>query len=159
MFTRFNYDPARVDKRLQESTDPGKYILNVPGPADKHYYFEDPQIRLTQYGANAMHESMDINNELKGITRPLNRDCININQYKNINGTIIHSENLPHIVDESRSTHPAWELRDDEKPSQFQYLFFDPQEHMTYQFNNNLDTRNLEKDYYKLNKCERKTNF
>ena len=36
--TRFNYDPCRTKKSLQQSTDPGRWILNVPGNGDKPYY-------------------------------------------------------------------------------------------------------------------------
>ena len=28
---RFHDDPCRINKQLQESTDPGRYMLNVPG--------------------------------------------------------------------------------------------------------------------------------
>ena len=30
-FTRFHDDPCRIHKQLQESTDPGRYMLNRPG--------------------------------------------------------------------------------------------------------------------------------
>ena len=30
-FTRFNYDDCRTKKQLQQQTDPGRWILNVPG--------------------------------------------------------------------------------------------------------------------------------
>ena len=43
-FTRFNYDPCRTAKLLQESTGPGRYMLNVPGPGCKPCFFEDPEI-------------------------------------------------------------------------------------------------------------------
>jgi hypothetical protein len=29
-FTRFNYDPCRTKKLLEESTGPGRYMLNKP---------------------------------------------------------------------------------------------------------------------------------
>ena len=29
--TRFNYDPCRTVKKLQEATDIGRYMLNTPG--------------------------------------------------------------------------------------------------------------------------------
>ena len=32
-FTRFHDDPARIQKQLQESTDQGNYMINVPGNA------------------------------------------------------------------------------------------------------------------------------
>ena len=34
-FTRFNYDSCRTAKRLEESTGPGRYILNKPGWAHR----------------------------------------------------------------------------------------------------------------------------
>ena len=37
-FTRFNYDESRTKKLLQECTDPGRYILNVPGPGSSLDY-------------------------------------------------------------------------------------------------------------------------
>ena len=40
-FTRFHDDPARIKKQLQQTTDAGRYILNVPGTGDKPYYIED----------------------------------------------------------------------------------------------------------------------
>jgi hypothetical protein len=30
-FTRYNYDECRTKKLLQESTDPGRYVLDTPG--------------------------------------------------------------------------------------------------------------------------------
>lgn len=45
-FTRFNYDPCRTMKSLQEATGPGRYIFNTPGPGCMPCYFEDPQVRL-----------------------------------------------------------------------------------------------------------------
>ena len=51
-FTRFHDDPCRINKQLQESTDPGRYMLNVPGNGDKPYYIEDPYIRIQGWGAN-----------------------------------------------------------------------------------------------------------
>ena len=53
-FTRFNDDPCRIMKQLQESTDQGRYILNVPGNGDKPCYIDDPYIRLQGWGANLM---------------------------------------------------------------------------------------------------------
>ena len=42
--TRFYYDPSRTKKQLQQSTDPGRWILNVPGNGANPCYMEDPQI-------------------------------------------------------------------------------------------------------------------
>ena len=50
--TRFNYDSGRTIKHLQQSTGPGRYMLNVPGNGDKPEYMEDPHIRLEKWGGN-----------------------------------------------------------------------------------------------------------
>ena len=36
--TRFNYDDCRTMKRLQQQTDPGRWILNVSGNGADHCY-------------------------------------------------------------------------------------------------------------------------
>ena len=79
-FTRFNYDPCRTAKLLQESTGPGRYMLNVPGPGCKPCFFEDPEIRLQKWGANLRYvpggTPIDIDSDLIGITRKNTNDCI-----------------------------------------------------------------------------------
>ena len=78
-FTRFNYDPCRTAKLLQESTGPGRYMLNVPGPGCKPCFFEDPEIRLQKWGANLRYvpggTPIDIDSDLIGITRKNTNDC------------------------------------------------------------------------------------
>lgn len=157
MFTRYNYDDVRYKKQLQESTDVGKYILNVPGPAHNHKYINDPHFRLGKFGANDLTHSIDIDNEFKGLTRTLNRDCMNVNQpdkLKQCEPIIYNEEN--NVVDQSRTTHPAWEVRNTlNDDNSFQYLHYNPQDLNTFQFNNNLNSRILEKDYYKMNQFNR----
>ena len=48
-FTRFNYDDARTKKNLQQSTGPGRYILNVPGNGVKLPMINDPQMRMQRW--------------------------------------------------------------------------------------------------------------
>ena len=72
-FTRFNYDESRTIKKLQESTGPGRYIMNVPGNGSNPCFFNDPQIRMQKWGAN-LHSvingsAIDIDSDLKGTTR------------------------------------------------------------------------------------------
>ena len=49
-FTRFHDDEARVEKQLQESTGPGRYMLNVPGNGTHPCFMEDPFVRLDKWG-------------------------------------------------------------------------------------------------------------
>ena len=48
--TRFKYDDCRTKKALQQSTDPGRWILNVPGNGANPCYMEDPQIIIQKWG-------------------------------------------------------------------------------------------------------------
>tara|TARA_Y100000389_G_C17453794_1_gene516649 strand:+ start:380 stop:859 length:480 start_codon:yes stop_codon:yes gene_type:complete len=159
MFTRYNYDDTRYKKYLEESTGVGKYVMNVPGPAHNHKYINDPYVRLEKFGANDMTNSIDIDNEFKGLNRTLNRDCINLNKHDELKQCeqVEYSEEEKTVVDQSRATHPAWEVRNTlNDDTSFQYLHYNPQNVNTFQFNNNLNSRILEKDYYKMNQFNRK---
>lgn len=149
-FTRFYDDPARIQKQLEQMTAIGQYQLNVPGNGVNMNYVEDPHIRLEKWGANLSSNSIDIENDLRGQTRQLNRDIAQYDNHNVINkpqqyGTTKES------VKQSRATNPAWELRDIEQ-QRYVDLPFDPQQHVIMPFHNNLQTRILEKDYYKK-KC------
>ena len=52
--TRFNYDDSRTLKQLQESTGPGRWLLDKPG--NKLLYYTDPHVRLEKWGANLCNE-------------------------------------------------------------------------------------------------------
>jgi hypothetical protein len=47
--TRFNYDECRTKKQIQQSTDPGRWIMNVPGNGSDPAYMEDPYIRMQKW--------------------------------------------------------------------------------------------------------------
>lgn len=153
MFTRFHDDPLRIQKQLQESTDVGRYILNVPGNnGDKPLYMQDPHIRLTNWGANLRTNTVNLESDLKGLSRQLNHDCKNKNDYKYksaISMPLVYSEATP-FVDETRSSHPAFEYRELAN-KRWDYPLVDPQQNICKQFENNLNTRILEKDHYKVN--------
>jgi hypothetical protein len=46
-FTRFKYDDCRTKKSLQQATDPGRWILNVPGNVSWKEYWTDVINRTT----------------------------------------------------------------------------------------------------------------
>ena len=149
-FTRFNYDEGRTQKLLQESTDPGRYILNVPGPGSSPDYISDPHIRLTKWGANLRSNTTQLDCDLKGMTRTHTRDNIKLNQYQH---KAAYTSQLPTrtnqilATDQSRVSHPAWTYRGFQRES-WSYLPLNPQEHVCIPFQNNLSSRLLEKDYY-----------
>ncbi len=153
-FTRFNYDKCRTAKILQESTGPGRYMLDVPGWGSKPCFFDDPQIRMQEWGANLRKvpqgAPIDIDSDLIGITRPLSRDC---SGKEFPNSGVVRSKRVRYpvcsnpITDESRATHPAWMYRDLTQDHRY-ILFLNPQENTCMTFQNNLNTRLLERDYF-----------
>lgn len=153
-FTRFNYDDCRTKKKLQESTGPGRYSLNMPGNGSNPCFFNDPQIRVQKWGANLRSvvngAPIDIDSDLTGRTRRLRKYC---KQYKFPNAGVPVTQKVEYpvcgeaLTDESRATHPAWQYR--ALPQNREYpLFFNPQENTCMQFHNNLNTRLLERDNF-----------
>jgi len=151
-FTRFNYDEARTRKLLQESTGPGRYMLNKPGNGPTPCFFEDPHIRLQQWGANlrsAPGGVINISSDLDGRTRQASKFC-SAKQYPN-NGVVSSTANkyptCKPFTEETRASHPAWMYRDLEQ-TRWEYPLLNPQENVCRPFHNNINTRILEKDNF-----------
>jgi hypothetical protein len=145
-FTRFKDDPARVNKYLEESTSVGKYHLNTPGNGLNLPYIEDSHIILQKWGANLQTNPLLVENELRNLNRPLSRDS---NKYKEINSQMKQFSVNNFNIDESRASLPAWTFRDKEEvridfPQRNDQLT----KSKSIPFQNNLQTRVLEKDYY-----------
>lgn len=150
-FTRFSYDSDRIKKQLQQSTDPGRFVLNVPGPGASVEFIEDPHIRLTKWAGNMHTNTVNLESDLRGLTRNLNRDHINKNNYDTrsvVTTATQHPVCGKSHTAQSRATHPAWNYRDLEQVN-WSILPMDPQEHVCMTFQNNLTTRTLEKDHYR----------
>lgn len=148
--TRFNYDPCRTKKHLQQSTDPGRWILNVPGNGSNPCYIEDPQIIVQKWGANLRTNTINLESDLLGVNRIANRDCLGVNNYQNYNvpnQPIQYPSCKSAFTEQSRATHPAWWYRDIEQVD-WGYPQLNPQENVCLPFHNNLSTRILEKDYF-----------
>lgn len=148
--TRFFYDPSRTTKSLQQSTDPGRYILNVPGNGDRPDYIEDPHIRIQKWGANMRTNSVNLESDLRGMSRQLGRDCLGKDNYEtNVvkSVPISYPSTTKLTTEQSRAIMPAWTARDLEQVDWYT-LPLDPQENTCIPFLNNLDTRILEKDHF-----------
>jgi len=149
-FTRFHDDPHRIKYALQISTFSGRYALDTPGPGVNLPYIEDPHVRIQQWGANKMTNDINLESDLRGLSRKLNRDNIDMNDYKTYaaNG---YKKSYPIqkdvIVDESRATHPAWCYRDLEQ-MRWETPFLNPQANVEKGFQSNIQTRILEKDNF-----------
>jgi hypothetical protein len=148
-FTRFHDDPARIKKQIEESSFVGRYMLNKPGPGTDLPFFEDPQMRLQSWGGNLRNNTVNLESDLRGLTRPLNRDLVDDNDYKQ-HAVITSGQtyaNAAPFVEESRASHPAWMYKDLEQ-TRWESPFLNPLNGLEKSFNENLQTRILEKDYF-----------
>jgi hypothetical protein len=149
-FTRFKYDPCRTTKEQQQATDPGRWILNVPGNGIDPCYMEDPHIRIQKWGANLRTNTINLESELMGVNKPISRDCLGKDNYLNYNvpSKVIQYPKCSNLfTEESRAIAPAWMVRDLEQVDWY-YPPLDPQENTCIPFQNNISTRILEKDYF-----------
>tara|TARA_B110000977_G_C10815730_1_gene392098 strand:+ start:55 stop:555 length:501 start_codon:yes stop_codon:yes gene_type:complete len=158
-FTRFHDDPCRIQKYLEETTGIGNYEINVPGNGDKPLFINDPHLRMQRWGANLSQNKTELESDLMGITRKLNKDSIQQNNYldhnynNNLYKSNIYPEHNDEITHQPRSTNPAWTLREIDSintPNNFKYLLLDPQQNVCIPFNNNISTRIIEKDYFSI---------
>jgi hypothetical protein len=148
-FTRFHDDPMRISKRLEESTFAGRYQLDRPGPGVDMPFFEEPGQRLQQWGANLRTNTIALESDLRGLTRPLTRhDHLEANDYKKhaaeTQPMAVYSIAQPYVED-TRASHPAWMYRVYE-PARWEKPFLDPQANLEVPFTNNIHSRVLEKD-------------
>lgn len=149
-FTRFRDDPARIHKSVEESTFSGRYFLETPGNGVDMPLQLDPQLRLQGWGANMHSNAINLESDFRGLTRKLNHDLVIENSYNaNRAETVdfVYPTANP-IVDESRTTHPAFLYRDLEQ-TRWEYPWINPQDNVERVFPWNLQTRILEKDNYK----------
>jgi hypothetical protein len=147
--SRYNNDPGRILKQNAMLTFAGRYALDVPGPGGKMDFNADPHIRISKWGANFKNNMMDINSDLRGLTRPLNRDLPEINSYEKhaVKPSSISYGETNYITDDSRATHPAWTFRDAEM-NRWEQPLLNPLDQLEKPFHNNLNTRILERDYF-----------
>lgn len=146
-FTRFHDDPCRIQKKLLEVKLQENYMINVPGNGNKPCYMADPHIRLQKWGANLHTNTINLENSLMGLDNKLSKDCIN-KQSTLPNNRLMNYPTCNLETQQPRATHPAWTARDLEQ-NNFQHLHLDPQENTCLPFQNNLNTRLIERDNYK----------
>lgn len=146
--TSIKSSQCRIEKDLQISTNTGRYQLNVPGPAGTERYQENPFVRMQKFGANNMTNSINLESDLMGLTRNLNNDCLPF-QYNDhaVSTQKKQFDSCSIMTEQSRAIMPAWTARDLEQTNWY-ILPLNPQENVCYPFENNLNTRILEKDYF-----------
>ena len=109
-FTRFRDDPARMEDQLFQLTKTGRYQIDKPGPGENLPYIDEPQMRLDSWGANLSTEKTNLESDLRGLTRKLNRDLLEENNYMNYKSKSIplSYRKVESFIEESRASHPAW---------------------------------------------------
>ena len=146
---RLIYDTCAYKKELDQSVGPLNYTL-YPG---KYQNCSKCRIELGTVGGNNVSlfsgNLVDLENDLRGMSRNLNRDQLCQNNYEKFTAKSekINYPTCNPFTEQSRATHPAWELRDLEQIN-WQYLPYNPQQSTCIPFQNNLNTRILEKDYF-----------
>ena len=150
--SRYNNDSNRIEKRNAISTFAGRYALDVPGPGASMAFNADPHIRVSHWGANFCNNMMDVNSDLRGLTRRLNRDLPELNSHKahavSVSSFGSSYGETNYVTDESRATHPAWTYREIEQ-NRWEQPILNPLDQLEKPFHHNLNTRILEKDYFK----------
>jgi hypothetical protein len=151
--TRFKYDDCRTIKALQQATDPGRWILNVPGVAggDKPCFMEDPQVIPQKWGGNLWTDTINLSSNLRGIGRQLTKgDCMLAASSDPAAAAAPIQYPLcgDLMTAQSRVTNPAWWYRDLEQTA-WEYPPLNPQVNVCYPFENNTCTRIIEKDNFR----------
>ena len=148
-FTRFHDDPSRIHKQAQISSFSGRYFLDTPGQGIDLPFLEDPNIRMQKWGANLRNNTTNLESDLLGLSRKLNRDYVGVNEHQQhavyASPNTYRSEDP--FVEESRATHPAWMYKDLEQ-SRWESPFLNPLNGLEKGFHENIQTRILEKDFF-----------
>ena len=107
-------------------------------------------MRLEKWGANNRTNGVDLESDLKGMSRKYNRDNVNENNYKDHSTfTLPQSHSIEKsFVDQTRASHPAWTYLDVEQ-NRWELPFNNPQSHTEKTFENNSSSRILVKDNHK----------
>lgn len=153
--TRYNSDRARLEKRNMIDTVVGRYMLDTPGNGVELPYIADPHMRIQKSGTNFCENMIDINSDLRCMTRPLTRDIPELNDYKKYAAKPNKSytsepDEVNYVSDETRASNPAWVLKESEL-NRWVMPLINPVDmnYVSKPFYENLNTRILERDYFK----------
>jgi len=102
---------------------------------------------LQKWGGNLQNNTIALESDLHGLTRPLNRDLTDDNNYKtkSVSSSRNNYSSVDPFVQESRASHPAWMYKDLEQP-RWESPLLNPLNGLEKGFHENIQTRLLEKD-------------
>ena len=138
-FTSIKNEPARIEKELQQSTGTGRYMLDTPGQGTYLPMQNCPFIRMQKWGANYSPNILYLENELRGMNMPLNRDEPKF-KYKPAAMKKPDYPSAKAVTGQSRAVLPAWIHRDQEL-NRWDYPFENLQNHSYRTFANNISSR------------------
>ena len=150
-FTRFHDDPSRISKSLQESVYSGDYYINTPGPGVLLPMQNDAQLRMQYWGANIRTNTINLESDLKGMTRTTNWHHADAQDYRRgaTESQQVDYPNEAPFTEDSRASHPAWMYRDLPHDN-WSFPILNPQNMATIepQFFMDIQTRLLQRDHY-----------
>ena len=150
MFTRFNDDDARIQKKMEVLSHTGRYQIGVPGNGMDLAFCEDPHLRLQKWGANLGTNATNVESDLLGLSRKYCRDHIAQNDFHTHRAdsqkAAVYTTDNPFVC-ESRSALPAWTFRGIQI-HRWEHPFVNPQAFTEREFTHNIQTRILEKDHF-----------
>ena len=153
-YTNIKNDPLRIYKDLQQSTDVGRHVLNVPGNGLDIPFIQDPHVRMQLWGANRVNDFIGVENSLLNIDRPLLHEThiCKESYYTKPNMDRMDYSRGTFNVQDSFISQPAWNLRDKENNKPLGFPDDKNDAHIFIPFCNNLGTRMGEKDAFQRNK-------
>ena len=81
MFTRTKDMRSRINYDLEVLSQSNNYTFGAPGTGPNPEYITNPEIRLEKWGGNLRTNALNLEHDLFGQTRKLNRDDIKLNNY------------------------------------------------------------------------------
>lgn len=159
MLTNIRQSKGRRLKEAEISTYAGRYYLDTPGSGITLPYIEDPHLRIQKSsGIIGASGTVEWENELRGITRPLARG----DQYdysKSAQPSIAPVRTYyGQFSDESRATLPAWTFREKEQ-DRWEQPFLDPRDKAFIPFETNLNVRRAELDSMAVYRADNSVQF
>ena len=152
MFSSIRNDPARLRKEADMSSYTSRYHLCTPGPGIDAPIPDDVHVGLQLWAGNWAGNRIDLESDLHGQTRVLNRDHLNGAEYQT-HATAIQRTQTYHrenpFVEETRASHPAWMFRGVEIP-RWEEPWLNPQALSVLEkpFQTNIQSKMLDRDAY-----------